>query len=139
MEDAGIEKYIDAQDIDVPQNLFEEELRLLLLEEAHRAQYGSFKTREFRILTSEEKSEAYEVLKKLAYRNVKTELVIKNVIETQGFEVTMEELKEEARGISERQGVTLDQIKDFFGEDLTALRFDIQVKKAENYMRSFRG
>lgn len=136
MSDAVIEKYVQAQEIDVPEDLFEEELRLLLIEEAHRAQYSSFVTGQYRILTPEEKSEAYEELKKIAFQNVKTQLVIKNIIEAERFDVTKEELEEEAIGISERQGVTLEQIKDFFGEELSALRRDILEKKAEKYIRS---
>jgi len=50
--------------------------------------------------------------------------------------VTREELEEEALGISERQNVTMEQIKDFFGEELSALRRDILAKKAEKYIRS---
>jgi FKBP-type peptidyl-prolyl cis-trans isomerase (trigger factor) len=136
MSDTVIEKYVQAQEIDVPEDLFEEELRLLLIEEAHRAQYSSFVTGQYRILTPEEKSEAYEELKKIAFQNVKTQLVIKNIIEVERFDVTKEELEEEAIGISERQGVTLEQIKDFFGEELSALRRDILEKKAEKYIRS---
>jgi FKBP-type peptidyl-prolyl cis-trans isomerase (trigger factor) len=136
MENNGIEKYIDSQEIDVPRDLFEEELRLLLIEEAHRVQYGSFVTGQYEILTPEEKRDSYEELKKIAYRNVKAELLIKNIIETQRFEVTREELEEEALGISERQNVTMEQIKDFFGEELSALRRDILAKKAEKYIRS---
>lgn len=139
MADTVIEKYVQAQEIDVPEDMFDEELRLLLIEEAHRAQYSSFVTGEYRILTPEEKSEAYEELKKIAFQNVKTELVIKNIIEAQRFEVTKEELEEEAFGISERQNVTLEQIKDFFGEDLSALRRDVLAKKAEKYIRSLNG
>ncbi|WP_160319122.1 hypothetical protein [Youngiibacter fragilis] len=139
MADTVIEKYVQAQEVDVPEDMFEEELRLLLIEEAHRAQYSSFLTGEFRILTPEEKSEAYEALKKIAYLNIKTELVIKNIIEDQHIEVTKEELEEEAYGISLRQNVTLEQIKDFFGEDLSALRQDVLAKKAEKYIRSLTG
>lgn len=136
MSDTVIEKYVQAQEIDVPEDLFEEELRLLLIEEAHRAQYSSFVTGQYRILTPEEKSEAYEELKKIAFQNIKTQIVIKNIIEAERFDVTKEELEEEAIGISERQGVTLEQIKDFFGEELSALRHDILEKKAEKYIRS---
>ena len=136
MADTGIEKYVRAAQIDVPQDLFEAELDLLLIEHAHRAQYGSFFTGEFKILSPEEKTEAYEELKKIAYWNVKTELAIKQVIETEDFKVTPEDLAEAALGISQRQGVTLEQIRDFFGEELSALRRDILVKKAEDFMRS---
>ena len=136
MADTGIEKYVRAAQIDVPKDLFEAELDLLLLEDAHRAQYNSFFTGEFKILSPEEKKEAYEELKKIAYWNVKTELAIKQVIETEDFKVTPEDLAEAALGISQRQGVTLEQIRDFFGEELSALRRDILVKKAEDFMRS---
>lgn len=136
LSDTVIEKYVQAQEIDVPEDLFEEELRLLLIEEAHKAQYSSFVTGQYRILTPEEKSAAYEELKIIAFQNVKTQLVIKNIIEAERFDVTKEELEEEAIGISERQGVTLEQIKDFFGEELSALRRDILEKKAEKYIRS---
>lgn len=131
-----IEKYADSQEIDVPRDLFEEELNQLLIEEAHRAQYASFAAGEFRVLTQEEKKEAYEQLRKMAFRNVKMELLIKNIIETQHFEVTLEELEEEAKAISERQGVTVAQIKDFLGEDLTLLKHDLLNKKAERYMQN---
>lgn len=136
MAETGIEQYVRAQEIDVPQDLFEEELRQLLIEDAHRAHYSSFVTGQIRILTPEEKSEAYDALKKIAFDHVKTELVMKQIIETQCFEVTQEELEEEALGISRRQGVTVEQIRDFLGEDLSALRHDILHKKAADYVRS---
>lgn len=136
MEDPGIEQYLQTHEIDVPEDLFAEELRLLLIEDAHSEQYRSFWDREFRFRSEEEKSAAYENLRKLAFRRVKAELLMKEIIERERFEVTPAELTGEAERIAQSQGVTLEQIKDFFGEDLSMLRRDVINRKAEQYMRA---
>lgn len=136
MEDPGIEEYLQTHEIDVPQDLFEEELRLLLIEDAHSAQYRSFWDREFPFPSAEEKRVAYENLKKIAFRRVKTELLTQEIIKQENFKVTAEELTEEAERIAQSQGVTMEQIKDFFGEDLAMLKRDVLTRKAEQYMRT---
>jgi trigger factor len=67
-------------------------------------------------------------------KQVKTDLVFKQIIEAQHLEVTSEELEQEAKAISERQQVPLETVRGFFGEDMALLRGDLLVRKAIDFI-----
>jgi FKBP-type peptidyl-prolyl cis-trans isomerase (trigger factor) len=130
LKDAVIDKVLEAHDIEVPQALVDEEVRMMVFELNHRMKYEGLATGTYLSLTQDEIAVRLEIFKKEAFKLVKTRLVLRSIIESAKLDVTEEELEEEAKAISVRQQMPIEMVKDFLGEDLEPLRDDLLVRKA---------
>ena len=133
-EDALLEAVLRTHDVEVPQDLVDDEVRMMVLELNHRLKYESLTSGRYAGLTQAEMADRMEEFRKEAFKLVKTRLVLKRIIEAEHLEVTREELEEEARAISIRQQMPIEMVKDLFGEDLEPLREDLLVRKAIDSM-----
>lgn len=129
-EDALLDAVLKTHDVEVPQNLVDDEVRMMVLELNHRLRYESLASGRYRGFTQAEMAGRMEEFREEAFKLVKTKLVLKRIIEAEHLEVTKEELEEEARAISIRQQMPIEMVKDFFGEDLGPLTEDLLVRKA---------
>ena len=125
-----VEKY----PADVPAEKVEEELELMILEMKHQLQYQSLAAGSVSMPSRQEMESRMAEMKKEAFFSVKSELVLKQVIEQQQFAVTREELEQEAEAMAVRQNTTVEMIRKFFGDDLDMLRRDLLVRKARAYI-----
>ena len=130
LKDAVIDKVLVAYDIEVPQALVDDEVRMMVLELNHRMKYDGLATGAYIGLTQDEQAERLEVFQREAFKLVKTRLVLRSIIESERLEVTEEELEEEAQAISVRQQMPVEMVKDFLGGDLEPLKDDLLVRKA---------
>jgi len=133
LEDAIIDKVLEVHDIEVPQALVDEEVKMMVLELNHRMKYDSLATGTYISLTQDEKAERLEMFKKVAFKLVKTRLVLRSIIESEKLDVTEEELEEEAKALSIRQQMSFEMMKDFLGKDLETLKDDLLVRKAIDF------
>lgn len=129
-EDALLDQILEANDIDVPQALVDDEVRMMVLEFNHRMKYESLASNRDIGLTQDEMADRMEEFKEEAFKLVKTRLVLRRIIESEHLEVTKEELEEEAKAISIRQQTPIEMVKIFLGDDLELLRDDLLVRKA---------
>lgn len=129
-EDALLDKILEATDIEVPQALVDEEVRMMVLELNHRMKYEGLATGIYLSLTQDEIAERLVFFKEEAFKLVKTRLVLRSIIESGKLDVTEEELEEEAKALSVRQQMPIERVKDFLGKDLEPLRDDLLVRKA---------
>jgi FKBP-type peptidyl-prolyl cis-trans isomerase (trigger factor) len=132
--DAILDKVLDDSDIDVPQDLVDDEVAMMVLELNHKLKYESLASGGYTGFTQEEMAERMEQIKEEAYKLVKTRILLKGIIEAESFEVTKEELDEEAKAISVRQQMPIEMVKDFLGEDLETLKDDLLVRKAIDFI-----
>jgi FKBP-type peptidyl-prolyl cis-trans isomerase (trigger factor) len=134
LKDAIIDKVLEANDIEVPQDLVDDEVTMMILELNHKMKYESLASSRYIGFTQDDIADRMEKFKKEAYKLVKTRLVLKGIIEAENFEVTKEELEEEAKAISVRQQMPIEMVKDFLGEDLEPLKGDLLVRKAIDFV-----
>lgn len=130
LQTAILDKVLTLNDIEVPQDLVNQELTLMVIEHSHRIKYESMSTGAPFDFIQEDMAELLESFREDAFKLVKTRLVIQGVIEAENFEVTKAELEEEAKIIALRQKISLEMIKDFLGEDFESLKEDLLVRKA---------
>lgn len=130
IEDATLERVLEAKDVEVPQNLVDDEVRMMVLEFNHRMKYESLASNRDIGFTQDEMAARMEEFREEAFRLVKTRLVLRRIIESEHLEVTKEELEEEAKAISIRQQTPIEMVKSFLGDDLELLRDDLLVRKA---------
>ena len=134
LKDAIIEKILEINDIEVPQELVDEEVTMMVIEYKHKLKYESLATGSYYDLTQDDMAELIEEFKKVALKLIKTRLVLKGIIEAENFEVSKEALEKEAQAISVRQQMSIEMVKDFLGEDLESLKNDLLVRKAIDFV-----
>lgn len=130
-EELAIDKVIEAADFDLPKFMLENEVGPLVSGIRQQLKYDLMAQGKLMHIFSEEMAERLKELENSAIRQVKLELVLEAIIGKEQLEVTHEELGEEAKAISIRQSIPLEEIQSFFGEDLAMLGRDILNKKAK--------
>jgi FKBP-type peptidyl-prolyl cis-trans isomerase (trigger factor) len=131
--DAIFDMALEAGDIEVPQDLVDAEVEMMAIEQNHRMKYESLASGSSIVLTQEEMAARLDQIKAEAFKLVKTRLVLRRIIEAEDFDVTREELEEEAKAISLRQRMPIEMVKSFLGEDLASLKEDLLVRKAIDF------
>ena len=122
--------YVEAYDIDVPEEAVQNELEYLRLAMRHNMQYDRLTGGDAHLFPGRELSQQEEELRAAALFEAKEPLVLKRIIAGQGFEVSRQELEAEAAAMAEREGSTVEMVKRFFGDDLKMLERDVLERKA---------
>lgn len=135
-KDVIIDKVLEANDIEVPQDLVDDEVTMMVNELKHTMKYESMLSGGYFDSMQEDMADRMEKFREEAFKLVKTRLVVKGIIEAENFEVTKEELEEEAKAISVRQQMPIKMVKDFLGEDLESLKDDLLVRKAIDFVHA---
>ncbi len=131
--DAAFRHAVELAPISVPDEAVEAEHTLLLAEFKHRLTYDSMAIGQS-IYQHEGLEEQLEALKCEAVFHVKAKLVLDDVIEQENLSVSAKELEEEGRAIAQRQGMTLEQVKDLLGADLSMIKRDLLERKALDFI-----
>lgn len=63
-------------------------------------------------------------------RELKVEMILKSIIQQENIQASKEELEEAATELAQRQGTTIEMVRNFFGTDLSGLADDVCQKKA---------
>ncbi len=74
--------------------------------------------------------EKMEEFRRDAYRIAKTDAVLKDYIQKGSFEISAEELEQEALAMADRLGMDIEVVRAFLGADYGSLRYDLQVQRA---------
>lgn len=127
-------EFVEQYEIDVPEHLVENELQYITMEMRHRMRYDTLTGGPHHLFPDAELEAQAEEIRKAAYYEAKSELVMKAILTKQNFTVTSEELEDEAIAIAERQNSTMEMVKRFFGEDLAALERGVKEQKAVTWV-----
>jgi trigger factor len=134
LEEAAVTKAVQSSSLDVPDDELEETTAYLASGYYQRMKYDSMFAGKAYMPLPEELEEQRRLIREQAYLSIKTELVLKQVAEAEGLEVTDEELEGEASRMADRQGLPLDAVKAFLGDDLGSLRQDLLMRKAADFI-----
>lgn len=134
MKDAILDKIVDANDIEVPQSMVQDEVTRMVCELSQQLKYQAMQSGDYSYLQRNDMADHMEEIKEEAVRLLKTKLVLKGIIEAENLEVTKEELEKEAKAISVRQQMPIEMVKDFFGEEFAQLKDDLLVRKAIDFV-----
>ena len=130
LKEAVINKLVDMNDIPVPEELVEQEVRMMATEYSCRKKYESMASGDSYDFMFEDKTELMEGFRAEAVRLLKTRILIDGIIETENIEISSDELQAEAEAISIRQQMPVEMVTDFLGKNLAPLEKDLLVKKA---------
>jgi len=134
-KDAILEKIYEANEIDVPEVMVEDQLHEMLKEFEREVKNNGFKMEQFFQMTGQAPNELREKMKQDAYKRVKMRLIVQNIARQQGFTASDEEAEEELTKMAEQYDMETDKLREVMGEfQYKLLKDDIKNKKAVDYV-----
>ena len=135
MKNAVIEAVYNANDIEVPQPLVEQEIdnQMKQFDQQLRAQGMDLAT--YMKYLGKEPAEFREDVREEAHKKVKTQMIVSAVADQEDFEVTDEEVDQELEKMATQYGLEKEKLAEMLGiENLGMIRGDIKVRKAVDFM-----
>lgn len=125
--------YVAAYDIEVPEERIEQEYQLVRADMKHRMMYAQMSGGETHLFPDMELAEQEDEILAAAVFEAKEPLVLRDLTKKLDVTVSSEELLAEAEAMAERQGTTVEEIKRFFGQDLSLLERDVRENKIRTW------
>ena len=131
MQDAALVKVVEANEVEIPSVMVEDEMNRMMQELDQQLRYQGLTLNQYMEFTKKDIAEFREEIKPDAERQVKTRMILNGIAESEKIEVSEEEMEEELKVMAIQYQTTADKIKEMIGvENLTYLQKDIKVKKA---------
>lgn len=135
MKDAAIAKVVDANEVDVPAAMVEDEINRMIGELNQQLRYQGLTIDQYIQFTGKSMAEFREEVRPEAEKAVKTRIILMGVVDAEKLEVSAEEIEDELNKMAAQYQMTADKIKEMIGvENLTFLQKDLQVRKAIDFI-----
>lgn len=135
MKDAAIAKVVEANEVELPQSMVEDEIDRMIGELNQQLRYQGLTLEQYLQFTGKEMADFRNELREDAGKSVKTRIVLMGIVEAEKFTVSAEEMEEELNTMAAQYQMTADKMKEMIGvENLTYLQKDLQVKKAIDFI-----
>ena len=135
MKNAVIEAVFNANDIDVPAPLVEQEIdnQMSQFDQQLRAQGMDLGT--YMKYMGKEPAEFRDDIREEATKKVKTQMIVSAVADQEGFEATPEEISEELEKMAQQYGMEKEKLMEMIGpQNLSMIGGDLKVRKAVDFM-----
>ncbi len=127
-------KFVALYDIEVPEDRVQSMFNYFMLQAKHNLQYDTLTTGAVHLNKQEELAAMEDEMREAAYKEAKTDLVMKELLEKLDPSVTQEELQAKAEEIAQKDGTPMELVKRFFGQDLAGLTRAVQEDKVKEYI-----
>lgn len=135
MKDAALGKVVEANEVEVPRTMVEDEMDRMCQELDQQLRYQGMSLQQYLQFTGKDMAAFRDELRPDAERQVKTRIVLMGIVGAEKIEVSEDEMEEELKLMAAQYNMTADKIKEMIGvENLTFLKKDIQVKKAIDFI-----
>ncbi len=135
MKDAALGKVVEANEVEVPRTMVEDEMDRMCQELDQQLRYQGMSLQQYLQFTGKDMAAFRDELRPDAERQVKTRIVLMGIVDAEKIEVSEDEMEEELKLMATQYNMTADKIKEMIGvENLTFLKKDIQVKKAIDFI-----
>ena len=135
MQDAALVKVVEANEVEIPRVMVEDEMDRMVQELDQQLRYQGLSIPQYLEFMKKEMAEFRDELRPDAERQVKTRMILMGITEAEKFEVSEEETEEELKAMAIQYQTTADKIKEMIGvENLTFLQKDLKVKKAIKFI-----
>ena len=135
MKDAALGKAVEANEVDVPRTMVEDEMDRMCQELDQQLRYQGMSLQQYLQFTGKDMAAFRDELRPDAERQVKTRIVLMGIVDAEKIEVSEDEVEEELKVMAAQYNMTADKVKELIGaENLTFLKKDIQVKKAIDFI-----
>lgn len=131
MQDAALVKVVEANEVEVPVVMIEDEMSRMMQELDQQLRYQGMSVNQYLEFVGKDLASFREELKPDAQRQVKTRMILTGIAEAEKIEVSKDEMEEELKVMAIQYQTTADKLKEMIGvENLTFLEKDLKVKKA---------
>ena len=135
MKDAALGKVVEANEVDVPGTMVEDEMDRMCQELDQQLRYQGMSLEQYLQFTGKDMAAFRNELRPDAERQVKTRIILMGIVEAEDIKVSQDEIEEELKVMAAQYQMTADKIKEMIGvENLTFLKKDLQVKKAIEFI-----
>ena len=135
MKNSVIEKIFEANDIDVPDVMVEEEINSSLqqFDQQLRAQGMDLNT--YIQFMGEDMDKFRENIREDAFKKTKTRMIVAKIVDQEEFEVSDEEVKEYLEDMAKQYGMEVDKLVEAIGaENIATVSGDIKMRKAVDFV-----
>lgn len=135
MKDAAIGKVVEANQVDVPKVMVEDEIDRMMQELDQQMRYQGMTLQQYLGFVQKDAATFRDEIREDAEKSVKTRLVLNGVVAAEDFQVAPEEVEKELETMASQYQMTADKIKEMIGEEnLKFLEKDLKVKKAVDFI-----
>lgn len=134
MQDAALIKVVEANDVEVPAVMVEDEIDRMAQELDQQLRYQGLNLNQYMEFTGKDMAEFREELKPDAERQVKTRMLLNGIAEAEKLEISEDELEEELKSMAESYQTTSDKIKEMLGDSIPYLKKDLRIRKAIKFI-----
>lgn len=135
MKDNVLEKVYNANEIDIPDVMVDDEINNMMNEFDQQLKAQGMDLQKYFTHLKKDSKEFRDEIKGDAYKRVKTRMVVSAVAEAEKLEASDEDLEKEIELMAIQYQMEADKIKEMLGmENLGFLKQDIKMRKAVDFM-----
>ncbi len=135
MKDAAILKVVEANEVEIPRAMVDDEIDRMANELDQQLRYQGMGLNQYLQFVGKDAAAFREELRPEAEKAVKTRIVLMGIVNAENITVTDEEREEELKNMAAQYQMEVDKLKEIIGEDnLGFLTKDLQVKKAIDFI-----
>ena len=135
MKNSCIEKIFEANDIEVPDVMVEEEIDSSLQQFDQQLRVQGMDLATYVQYMGEDMAKFRESIREDAFKKTKTRMLIGKIVDQEEFEVTDEELKEYIEDMAKQYGMEADKLIEAIGpQNVETLGGDIKMRKAVDFI-----
>jgi trigger factor len=134
-KNAVLEKVYEANDIDIPEVMVEDQIDEMMQEFDQQLRYQGLDLQKYFEYLQKEPKEFREELRADAYKKVKTRLIVEAVANAEKLEATDEEVEAELKAMADQYKMEVEKLKEAMkAENYTFVAKDIKMRKAVDFM-----
>lgn len=134
-KNAILEKVYEANEIDIPEVMVEDQIDDMLQEFDQQLRYQGLDLQKYFEYLQKDVKEFRGELREDAYKRVKTRLVVEAVAKAEGLQATAEDIEKELQAMADQYKMEIDKLKEAMGaENFSFLEKDIKMRKAVDFM-----
>lgn len=135
MKNNVIEKVFEANDIDVPDVMVDQEIDSMINEFDQQLRSQGMDMQTYMQYMGTEADKFREQLRDEAFKKTKTRMLVSKIADQEDFEVSEEEIKEQLEMMAQQYGLEVEKLTEMIGpENISMLSGDIKLRKAVDFM-----
>lgn len=135
MKDAAIAKVVEANEVELPVSMVEDELSRMASELDQQLRYQGMTLEQYLEFTQKNIKDFRDELRPDAEKSVKTRIILMGIAEAEKVQVSQEEIDKELEVMAAKYQMTVEKIREAIGEsNISLFEKDIKVKKAIDFI-----
>ncbi len=135
MKNSAIEKVFEANDIEVPNVMVEEEINSSLQQFDQQLRAQGMDLTSYIQFMGEDMDKFRESIREDAFKKTKTRMLVAKIVDQEEFEVSDDELKEYIEDMAKQYGMEADKLIETIGpQNVATLGGDLKMRKAVDFI-----